>query len=268
MRTGEPVRDRRPPRCSRQPPSPDTSTSTSAVATSASLESAIATDTSGYRTENVPPKPQQRSLDDRSTNSSPSTACSSLRGASLTRSSRRAWHESWYADAALPGERRQRPLGHQLRPLHDPGRHAARQLLVAVTVEELAPVLLHHRAARAGGHDDRPRGGRQRSHRRARDAAGGGVEARVEPRLAAARRALRATDVTSARLEHPRRVDHRLRRHQVAQAGREKDDGEAPGGHLPVGGSGLGHLAGEYYAAPWLMKRPRMSYFCGFALRR
>ena len=47
VRTCEPVRDSRPPRCSRQPPSPDTSASTSAAATSASLESAIATDTSG-----------------------------------------------------------------------------------------------------------------------------------------------------------------------------------------------------------------------------
>ena len=46
-RTCEPFRDRRPPRWSRQPPSPDTSASTPACSTSASFESAIATDTSG-----------------------------------------------------------------------------------------------------------------------------------------------------------------------------------------------------------------------------
>ncbi len=87
-----PTRSARPRRCTRQPGS--AVTIASAPAAEPSLSSAIATETSGWRTENVPPKPQHRSSRGSGTSVAPE-ASSSRRGCSRIPSSRSMWHESW-----------------------------------------------------------------------------------------------------------------------------------------------------------------------------
>src|SRR6266550_8314159 len=93
-RTIEPRRDSRPAICIRQLASPDTTASTPARSMASTFSSRMATEISGYFTENVPPKPQHASAFGSSTSSAPVTRRSSLRGSSLIPRSRRPWQAS------------------------------------------------------------------------------------------------------------------------------------------------------------------------------
>src|SRR5215207_7851357 len=79
-RTLDPLRDNLPPICIKQLASPDTTASTPARSMASIFSSRIATEISGYLTENVPPKPQQASAFWSSTNSAPRTFLISVLG--------------------------------------------------------------------------------------------------------------------------------------------------------------------------------------------
>ncbi len=84
-----------PPMCIRHELSAAQTTSARVCRIAATLSAHIAADTSGFLSENVPPKPQQVSAPGRSARSMPPTARSRRSGASPTRSSRSEWQLGW-----------------------------------------------------------------------------------------------------------------------------------------------------------------------------
>src|SRR5215210_2994306 len=90
-----PVRRSLPPRCIRQLESQETIVSAPLFSRAAIFSSAIAVDTSGILTENMPPNPQHNSSLSHSTSSRPETPFSRSRGSSKIPSSRRWWQPVW-----------------------------------------------------------------------------------------------------------------------------------------------------------------------------
>src|SRR6185369_4668827 len=92
--TVEPIRDSRPAICMRQLASHATTVSAPQLLIASILLSRMATEISGYLTENVPPKPQQASAFGISTNSALSMFFNKVRGSCFSPSSRRQWQAS------------------------------------------------------------------------------------------------------------------------------------------------------------------------------
>src|ERR671912_2967543 len=90
-----PVRRSLPPRCIRQLESQDTIVSAPLFFRAAIFSSAIAVETSGIFTENMPPNPQHNSSFSRSRSSRPETPFRRSRGSFETPSSRRWWQPVW-----------------------------------------------------------------------------------------------------------------------------------------------------------------------------
>src|ERR671911_1390373 len=90
-----PVRRNLPPRCIRQLESQDIIVSAPLFFSAAIFSSAMAVETSGIFTENIPPNPQHSSSFSHSRSSRPETLCRRSRGSFKTPSSRRWWQPVW-----------------------------------------------------------------------------------------------------------------------------------------------------------------------------
>ena len=210
--------------CIRQLGSVDVMYSARAAAALAAFASPIAAEIMLNFTAKVPPKPQQSSLYCISTSSSPRTWRKISRGSCFNRSSRRAWHASWYATRcgnAAPTSVTLRDLDEKLGKFE----HAFAELhgfaVERRAGQEFGVEIPHHRGARARGANHR--------FGRTKDADEAfGERTRVVPisaverGLAATRLLRREIDFTADSTEDARGIKAHVRHELIHEAGNEE----------------------------------------------